>query len=182
MNRTVSSVSKDTPNKNAEKAKSELSTKYNMKRGKDSGIKIRLKPLSVGDRVRFQKKGAKDKVMHKAYHADLWSKKAYLVTSKRGNRYIVNGKLYHRDNLRLTEEYDEESEYLVYHRKKIRQKETRLEELKRKKEAEKKVAKPKKTSKHKIPKKYKMRPKSEISKKQQVKRAVIPKKKIPKKK
>ena len=77
---------------------------------------------------------------------------------------------------------DEESEYLVYNREKKRQKETRLEELKRKKEAEKKVAKPKKTSKHKIPKKYKMRPKSEIVKKQQVKRAVIPKKKIPKKK
>ena len=70
------------------------------------------------DKVRVQLKLKKDKVMHKAYQGDLWSKRLYAVKSKKGNYYVVNGKSRHRDELRLTAEYDKESEKLMQARKK----------------------------------------------------------------
>ena len=91
-----------------------MAEKYNRKRGKDSGIKIKRRPLVVGDKVRTQLLFKKDKgVSFKAYKAQTYSKRAYKVQGKRGNTYKVQGKFRHRDELRLTEDYDEESEKLL---------------------------------------------------------------------
>ena len=119
MNRTQSSLTKQTPIDNAKSGTKDLATKYNKKRGKDSGVKLRRRPLVPGeDRVRVQLLFKKDqKVGFKAYKGATWSKRRYIVQTKRGNRYKVNNKMYHRDELRLTEEYDTESESLVESRK-----------------------------------------------------------------
>ena len=53
VNRTVSSITKKAPVENIKEEQSELSKKYNKKRGKDSGIKIKRKALKVGDMVRI---------------------------------------------------------------------------------------------------------------------------------
>ena len=88
--------------------------KYNKKRGKDSGVKIIRRALVPGkDKVRVQQIYDKDKGHYKAYLGKMWSKKLHKVTKKKGNRYVVNKKLYHRDELRLTEDYDKESEKLL---------------------------------------------------------------------
>ncbi len=119
LNRTVSSVSGDIPIINADRGTKELAEKYNSKRGKGTGVKVKLKPLVPGkDRVRIQLKFKKDKEHHKAYHGDLWSKRVYAVKSKKGDRYVVNKKLRHRDELKLTAVYDKESEEIVKERSK----------------------------------------------------------------
>ncbi len=119
LNRTVSSVSGDIPIINADRGTKELSEKYNSKRGKGTGVKVKLKPLVPGkDQVRIQLKFKKDKEHHKAYHGDLWSKRVYAVKSKKGDRYVVNKKLRHRDELKLTAVYDKESEEIVRERSK----------------------------------------------------------------
>ena len=114
INRTQSSITKKAPIENIKETSTDLAKKYNRKRGKDSGIKIRRAPLKKGDKVRIQKIYPKDKgVGYKAYKSNMWSKRVYLVQEKRGNRYLVNGKLKHRDELRSTVTYDKESEKLL---------------------------------------------------------------------
>jgi len=114
VNRTQSSITKKAPIENIKEPSTELAKKYNRKRGKDSGIKIRRAPLKKGDKVRIQKIFPKDKgVGFKAYKSQMWSKRFYRVQEKRGNRYRVNGKLMHRDELRAAVEYDQESEKLL---------------------------------------------------------------------
>jgi hypothetical protein len=114
MNRTVSSVSKKAPVENLKENVTDISKKYNAKRGKDSGVKIKKKALVPGkDKVRVQLKWAKDKKMYKAYKGKMWSKRNYVVKAKKGSRYTVNGKTYHRDELKLTEDYDPKSERLL---------------------------------------------------------------------
>jgi len=119
MNRTVSSVSKKAPVENVRESTKKLAETYNKKRGKGSGVKIHRRPLVPGkDKVRIQLVFEKDKPFHKAYSGKMWSGRLYKVTEKRGNRYRVNRKLYHRDELRLTEEYDEKTEKLLRKREK----------------------------------------------------------------
>jgi len=120
VNRTQSSITKKAPLDNIKEGQKTLAKQYNKKRGKDSGVKIRLRPLVPKvDKVRIQLLHEKDKgSFYKAYHAKLWSKRHYLVNTKKGNRYTVNRKLYHRDQLRLTEDYDKESEALLKKRDK----------------------------------------------------------------
>ena len=115
MNRTVSSVTKKAPVENLKEDVKALGTKYNKKRGKNSGVKGgKRRALVPGkDKVRIQQLFDKDKGQYKAYLGKMWSKKLYKVTSKKGNRYVVNKKLWHRDQLRLTAEYDKESEKLL---------------------------------------------------------------------
>jgi len=115
LNRTVSSVSKKAPIENLKATEKDVAEKYNKKRGKGSGAKIKSRALVPGkDRVRVQLIHAKDKaIKYKAYKGIMWSKRLYSVKSKKGNRYIVNGKLRHRDELRLTEDYDQKSEELL---------------------------------------------------------------------
>ena len=115
INRTVSSITKKAPVENLKEGVKDLGAKYNKKRGKNSGVKGgKRRALIPGkDKVRIQQIFDKDKGQYKAYLGKMWSKKLYPVTSKKGNRYVVNKKLYHRDHLRLTAEYDKESEKLL---------------------------------------------------------------------
>jgi len=117
MNRTQSSVTKKAPIENIKEPTSNVAEKYNRKRGKDSGIKLKAKALKVGDRVRIHLVSKKKKAFYKAYKMGNWSKQIYVVQTKRGNRYKVNNKLHHRDDLRLTESYDEKSEQIIQSRK-----------------------------------------------------------------
>ena len=117
VNRTQSSLTNKSPEENVKEVTKELAIKYNKKRGKNSGVKVKLRPLIPGkDRVRVQVKFAKDKTMHKAYHGDQWSKRTYIIKSKRGDYYMVNGKSRHRDELKLTSGYDYKSESLLANR------------------------------------------------------------------
>ena len=119
MNRTVSSVSKKAPVENLKENVTDLQKKYNAKRGKDSGVKVKKKALVPGkDKVRVQLQWSKDKTHYKAYQATMWSKRTYVVKSKRGDRYTVRNKTYHRDELKLTEDYDPKSEKLLKKRAK----------------------------------------------------------------
>ena len=114
MNRTVSSVSKKAPVENLKENVTDLQKKYNAKRGKDSGVKVKKKALVPGkDKVRVQLQWNKDKKHYKAYQATMWSKRTYVVKAKRGDRYTVNNKSYHRDELKLTVDYDPKSEKLL---------------------------------------------------------------------
>jgi hypothetical protein len=113
VNRTVSSLTKKAPIENIKETQGDLSKKYNKKRGKDSGIKIKRKALDVGDMVRIQRIHDKNKAFYKAYRGKLWTKRRYKVAQKKGNRYKVNKKFYHRDELRLTSNVDEKSELLL---------------------------------------------------------------------
>ena len=119
MNRTVSSVSKKAPVENLKENVTDLQKKYNAKRGKVSGVKVKKKALVPGKvKVRVQLQWAKDKTHYKAYQATMWSKRTYVVKSKRGDRYTVRNKTYHRDELKLTEDYDPKSEKLLKKRAK----------------------------------------------------------------
>jgi len=97
-----------------------LAIKYNKNRGKESGIKTKLRVLKKGDKVRINIIGDKKTSFYKSYKGETWSKKTYVVMSKKGRSYKVDGpdgkKMYHRDNLRLTEKYDEESEKILKQR------------------------------------------------------------------
>ena len=114
INRTVSSITKKAPVENLKEGVKELSKKYNKNRGKGTGVKVIRRALVPGkDKVRTQQIYDKDKGHYKSYLGVMWSKKLYPVKSKKGNRYVVSGKSYHRDELRLTEDYDKESEKLL---------------------------------------------------------------------
>jgi hypothetical protein len=115
VNNTVSRLTKQTPLENAAGDKTEVAKKYNKNRGKD--VEPRIRALKKGDRVRIQKLSDKDKgIGFKAYKAELWSKQTYTVQARRGQRYLVNKKYYHRDQLRLTPEADKKSEELLKQR------------------------------------------------------------------
>jgi hypothetical protein len=114
VNRTQSSLTKRSPLENAKDATAAVAEKYNKKRGRDSGQKIKRRALVVGNKVRTQLLFKKDKgVGFKAYKADQWSKRTYVIKKKRGASYLVNKKYRHRDELRLTADYDKESEKLI---------------------------------------------------------------------
>ena len=118
VNRTQSSLTKKSPLENTKEMTTNLTEKYNKKRGKGSGIKIHRRVLvPKKDFVRIQLLFNKDKAFYKAYHGKMWSKITYRVQAKRGNTYKVNKKFRHRDELRLTENYDIESERLLDSRK-----------------------------------------------------------------
>ena len=63
--------------------------------------------------VRIQRIHDKNKAFYKAYKGNLWTKRRYKVAEKKGNRYKVNKKMYHRDQLKLTSNVDEDSELLL---------------------------------------------------------------------
>ena len=118
MNRTKTKTTGKIPVDSAHASQAEtkeLVTKYNRKRGKDSGAKIKRRKLKVGEPVRVQMIPAgKKKMDYKAYKGIMWSRRTYTVTTVRpGNRYIVNRKLRHRDELRPTPAPDMESAQLV---------------------------------------------------------------------
>ena len=114
VNKTPSRLTKKSPNENLKESTGALASKYNKKRGKDSGIKVKRKALKTGDKVRIQLLSNKDKgIGYKAYKGILWSKKNYKVQDKKGNRYKVNRKMYHRDQLRLSPDIDQKSEVLL---------------------------------------------------------------------
>ena len=137
-NRTQSSLTKQTPLENIKEKQSDVATKYNRKRGKDSGIKVRARPLVVGETVRYQLLGEKDKsVGYKAYKAVLWSKKSYKVQAKRGNRYKIRGRFFHRDQLRITPPSDPKSEALLALRQEERNQKIKAEIKKVRRELDK---------------------------------------------
>ena len=111
-NNTRSRLTKKTPLENTKEDVKEVSKKYNRNRGGDT--KPRIRDLQKGDMVRIQKLSDKDKgIAYKAYRGMLFTKQSFAVQAKRGQRYKVNGKFYHRDQLRLTPAVDKKSEALL---------------------------------------------------------------------
>ncbi len=124
VNRTQSSLTKVAPIEAISEVTTELAKKYNKKRGKDSGVKIKLRPLKIGEFVRLQiisdkKRGGE---FFKAYKGESWSKRRYKVLKKRGNRYQLdaNGKktFYHRSELKPTSPADKKTIKILYQREK----------------------------------------------------------------
>ena len=122
VNRTKSRLTKKAPFENAKEENADLSTKYNKKRGKGSGLKVKMRPLKIGEMVRVNKVGAKKDSFYKTYKGQTWTKKRFKVLAKRGNRYKIDhgdarsyknepkGKVFHhRDDLRLTVESDNQT-------------------------------------------------------------------------
>ena len=175
VNKTQSSLTKKTPNEAANNINSELSEKYNKKRGKDSGVKIKARPLKKGELVRINLIGPKKDSFYKAYKGKTWSKKLYNILGKRGNTYLVNGpkgkKYYHRDAVRLSTQPDMKSEKILKERGAILKSER--DAIAKKEEAIKnaKLAEKKKVVKSTILKK---KIKKKIHNKQ-IKRSVMPK-------
>ena len=122
VNRTQSSLTKVAPIEAINKVESQLAEKYNKRRGKDSGQKIKARPLKVGEMVRLQVIGDKKRggEFYKAYKGKGWSRKRYKVLTKRGNRYKLDGpdgkKFYHRDMLKPTVASDKKSIRIIYER------------------------------------------------------------------
>ena len=120
INRTQSSITKKAPIENIKETTVDLKDKYNRKKGQDSGVIIKRKALKKGDMVRVQLIYGKDKDKgYKAYRGKMWSKRLYPITNKRGQRYTVNKKSYHRDEIRETAPYDRESEKIIKDRTRI---------------------------------------------------------------
>ena len=119
VNRTQSSLTGVPPVDALEIPMTDLAEKYNKRRGPNSGVKIKARPLVVGDMVRIMLLKEKDKgsTFYKAYKGNTWSKRRYKVLAKRGNRYKIAApagkKFYHRDNLRLTSESDKVSAQIL---------------------------------------------------------------------
>ena len=122
VNRTQSSLTKVAPIEAAKMDNVELAPKYNKKRGQDSGVKIKSKPLKIGDRVRVNLIGPKKTSFYKAYKGGQWSKRSYEVLQKKANKYKINGpkgkQFYHRDDLRLTTKGDTKTTEVIAARKK----------------------------------------------------------------
>ena len=149
VNRTQSSLTKVTPIQAAKMKNSELAPLYNKKRGQNSGVKIKSKPLKLGDMVRLNLIGPKKTSFFKAYKPTQWSKRSYEVLTKKANKYKINGpkgkKFYHRDDLRLTSKGDKKTTELIAARKKeMEEKEAREVQEIRKKVDEDYLAKAKK--------------------------------------
>ena len=123
VNRTQSSLTKVAPVEALEEKMTDLAEKYNKRRGKNSGVKIKLRPLKIGESVRLQvisdkKRGGE---FFKAYKAESWSKRRYKVLAKRGNRYKLqaNGKkFYHRSELKPTAAPDKKTIRILHKREK----------------------------------------------------------------
>ena len=123
VNRTQSSLTKVAPIEAISEKQTVLAEKYNKKRGKDSGVKLKLRPLKIGEFVRLQiisdkKRGGE---FFKAYKGESWSRRRYKVLAKRGNRYKldVNGKkFYHRSELKPTSPADKKTIRILHQREK----------------------------------------------------------------
>ena len=122
VNRTQSSLTKFAPIEAISQKQTELAEKYNKRRGKDSGVKIKLRPLKIGEFVRLQVIGDKKRggEFYKAYKGEGWSKRRYKVLKKRGNRYQldVNGKkkYIHRSELKPTSAADKKTVKILWQR------------------------------------------------------------------
>ena len=123
VNRTKSKLLKIAPFEAITAPESELSLNYNKKRGPGSGIKVRARPLKVGEMVRLNLIGPKKTSFYKSYKGDQYSNKRFEVLKKKGNRYKIKGpkgklKFYHRDDLRITPPTDTTTEFELYKRRK----------------------------------------------------------------
>ena len=162
VNRTQSSLTKKTPAEASKTANVDLAKGYNKKRGQDSGVKIKARPLKIGEKVRINLIGPKKTSFYKAYHAKTWSKRTYAVLAKRGNKYKVDGpsgkKFYHRDDLRITARSDKLTKQIIDKRGEELAKERAVLQQKRdaqqrQKDLEKKRVEKRKVVGKKIPKK-----------------------------
>ena len=124
VNRTQSSLTKVAPIEAITKEQGKLAEKYNKRRGKESGVKIKLRPLKIGELVRLQiisdkKRGGE---FFKAYKAESWSKRRYKILGKRKRYYKLDGpdgkKFYHRDLLKPTAAPDRKTIRILYQREK----------------------------------------------------------------
>ena len=132
VNRTQSSLTKMAPIEAISAKQTDLAEKYNKRRGKNSGVKIKLRPLKIGEFVRLQiisdkKRGGE---FFKAYKGESWSKRRYKVLGKRGNRYKLDTdgkKFYHRTELKPTTPADKKSIKILYQREKANIEKERVE-------------------------------------------------------
>ena len=148
MNNTVSKVSKRTPLENLAESAGSVAEKYNAARAKAG--KSRLRDIVPGkDKVRINLVGPKKGLDHKAYKGKTWSKKIYQVAKKRGERYLVGKKYYHRQDLKITSDYDSKSEGMLQIRKTARhmREDKKRAAIRKKLDVPKAKTKPKKTSK-----------------------------------
>ena len=148
MNETVSKNTKRTPLENLEDPTGAVATKYNAKRAKAG--KSRLRDIIPGkDKVRINLMGPKKELGAKAYKGTTWSKKIYTVTKKRGEKYLVNKKYYHRSELKITSEYDKKSEGMLQIRRTTRhvKEDKELAAIRKKMDVPKAKTKVKKTKK-----------------------------------
>jgi hypothetical protein len=118
LNRTQSSITKQAPVESVKEGTKSLAEKYNKRRGPGSGVKVKKRKLVVGEKVRYQLLKDKDKGHYKAYLGLMWTKRAYKITAKRGDRYVVAGKSFHRDELKPTPKWDAKSEKIIENRRK----------------------------------------------------------------
>lgn len=121
VNRTKSRLTKVAPFEALQKTNVELEKKYNRKRGPQSGLKVKVRPLKIGDMVRLNLIGPKKTSFFKAYKADQWSKRRYPILAKRRNKYKIDGPkgkvFYHRDDLKLTSKSDKKTAMELYKRR-----------------------------------------------------------------
>ena len=151
MNNTISKVSKHTPLENLAEKTGSVAEKYNKVRAKAG--KSRLRDIIPGtDKVRINLVGPKKGLDHKAYKGKTWSKKIYSVSKKRGVRYLVDKKYYHRGDLKITSDYDAKSEGML----KIRTTARHLKDDKERAVIRKKLDVPKAKRKKKTSKKIKL--------------------------
>ena len=124
VNRTQSSLTKVAPIEAITKNQTDLSDKYNKRRGPGSGVKLKVRVLKIGEFVRLNILKDKDRggTFYKAYKGVTWSKKRYAVLGKRGDRYKIDGpsgkKFYHRQDLKPTPPPDKKSIAILYKREK----------------------------------------------------------------
>ena len=164
VNRTQSSLTKKAPIEAIDEKQSDLAEKYNKRRGKGSGVKVKLKPLKPGEMVRLmllKDKEKKNYTFHKAYKGKSWSRKRYAVLSKRGNRYKIDGpkgkKFYHRDDLKLTTPVDKKTIKILHDRERATEKAEKAERAKIRKDIDeqaKKSKRPKRKAAQKAKDKY----------------------------
>jgi hypothetical protein len=146
VNKTQSSITKISPNEAKSVGNKVLAEKYNKNRGKDSGVKLKAKPLKIGDMVRLNKIGVKKDSFYKAYKG-AWTKQSYKILTKRGDRYKIDGPkgkmFYHREMLRVTSAADQKTEKELKRRKEEREQ----QEIKETKKIRKKIIKTQTVSK-----------------------------------
>ena len=121
LNKTQSSLTKKAPVENIKEPVETLQKKYNKKRGKDSGGKVKLKPLKIGDKVRVDLIGPKQTSFYKTYKGKTWSKKTFTVLAKRGPKYKIDlgneKKFFQRNELRLTSPTDRTTSKILAQRR-----------------------------------------------------------------
>jgi len=146
VNRTQSSLTKVAPIEASSVPPEELAKKYNKRRGKDSGTKIKARPLKIGEFVRLMILKDKDKsnyTFHKAYKGKSYSKQRYKILAKRRNYYKIDGpdgkKFYHREKLRVTPPPDRKTIKLLYEREKAAEKKDKIDTAKIRKDIDENV-------------------------------------------